>query len=106
GPKNMVVEVTPATSLANGTWFVVKASTIIINCSSTSFPSQKLTWIFEDLAQNENQSWPFGSKSCLHIEITNIQSEDQRNYTCLAQNLLSMKTETRRLELLVYCKAY
>ncbi|XP_060739447.1 V-set and immunoglobulin domain-containing protein 10 isoform X1 [Tachysurus vachellii] len=102
GPKNMVVEVTPATSLANGTWFAVKASTITINCSSTSFPSQNLTWMFEDLARNENQSRAFGNKSCLHIEFTNIQPEDQRNYTCLAQNVLSMKTETRRLELLVY----
>ncbi|MCJ8747073.1 hypothetical protein PDJAM_G00149140 [Pangasius djambal] len=102
GPKNMVVNVKPATSLANGTWFVTKGGNIIFNCSSKSYPSQNLTWIFEDMTLKENKSRAFGNESSLYFEIFNIQPEDQRNYTCLAQNIVSEKAETRSLELLVY----
>lgn len=106
GPKDMVVNVTPVTSLTNGTLFVAKGTTVIFNCSSKSYPSQNMTWTFEDVTLKENKSRAFGSKSFLHFEILNIQPEDQRNYTCLTQNSVSNKTKTQSVELLIYCMAY
>lgn len=104
GPKNMVVNVTTATSLANGTLFVVKGSTVLLNCSSTSYPSQNLTWTFEAVTQDvkENKSWAFGNESSLYFNINNIQPENQTNYMCLAQNIVSKKTVARGIQLLVY----
>lgn len=104
GPKNMAVTVSPAMVLANGTSFVTKGSNVIFTCSSTSYPSQNLTWTFETVEENITRT--SGSKSSLFFEIFNIQPEDQRNYTCLAENTISKKAETRRMELLVYCMAY
>lgn len=102
----MIVNVKPSTALENGTVFVVKGASVTFNCSSESYPSQNLTWTFEDAATKENTIRTHGSKSSLFFEILNVQPADQRNYTCLAQNILSMKPETRRMELLVYCTAY
>ncbi|XP_060763415.1 V-set and immunoglobulin domain-containing protein 10 [Neoarius graeffei] len=102
GPKDMVVNVTPVTSLTNGTLFVAKGTTVIFNCSSKSYPSQNMTWTFEDVTLKENKTRAFGSKSFLHFEIFNIQPEDQRNYTCLTQNSVSNKTKTQSVELLIY----
>ncbi|KAF4074245.1 hypothetical protein AMELA_G00237280 [Ameiurus melas] len=102
GPKDMVVNVKPATFLSNGTWFVVEGTDVVFNCSSKSYPSQNLTWTFEDVTLKENKSRAFGKDPSLSFTIFNIRPEDQTNYTCLAENIVSKKAETRRLELLVY----
>ncbi|KAF7687245.1 V-set and immunoglobulin domain-containing protein 10 [Silurus meridionalis] len=100
GPKDMVVNVNPGTHLRNNLWFVIKGQTVTFNCSSKSYPTPNMTWMFEDL--NENKSRAFKNDASLNFEIINIQPEDQRNYTCIALNTISNKTEAKRLELLVY----
>ncbi|KAF5894560.1 V-set and immunoglobulin domain-containing protein 10, partial [Clarias magur] len=102
GPRDMEINVNPATDLANGTWFVVKESHVTFNCSSKSHPSQNLTWTVEDVSTKDNITKGFGSETCLYFEIFNITPDDQTNYTCRAENTVSKKVETRRLELLVY----
>lgn len=103
----MKANIEPATVLPNGTWFVKKGTPEVnFNCSSTSLPEQNLTWIFEDATSKENRSRAFGNGAFLLFQMFNIQSEDQGSYTCLSQNIISKKAESRRMELLVYCMAY
>ncbi|XP_017560558.2 V-set and immunoglobulin domain-containing protein 10 [Pygocentrus nattereri] len=96
GPTNMAIKIEPATALLNGTLFVQKGTNISFNCSSESYPSQNLTWYFEDVSRT------FGAVPSLHFEISNVNAADQGNYTCKAHNLLSNRTVTQSQELLVY----
>ncbi|KAL6465241.1 hypothetical protein MHYP_G00253740 [Metynnis hypsauchen] len=96
GPTNMAIKIEPATALLNRTLFVQKGTNISFNCSSQSYPSQNLTWYFEDVSR------AFDTVPLLHFEISNVNAADQGNYTCKAHNLLSNRTVTRSQELLVY----
>lgn len=102
GPTNIVLNITQATALQNGTLFVKKGSDVFFNCSSDSVPSQNLTWKFENSTSTGPVEKDFGSKSTLGFSISDIQPADQGNYTCVSQNTLSMRTESKTQELLVY----
>lgn len=104
GPTNVVVDIQSATALKNGTLYVKKGSEVLFNCSGTSQPAQNLTWMFEDSSSTRAIDKGFGNESSLAFSISNIQPSDQGNYTCIAQNTLSMRTEKKNQELLVYCK--
>ncbi|XP_026866448.2 V-set and immunoglobulin domain-containing protein 10 isoform X2 [Electrophorus electricus] len=95
------MDIKPAKSLPNGTLFIHKGTNVSFNCSSKSYPSQSLTWTFEDLI-NKDDRIAFGNGSSLHFMISNLQPSQQGNYTCRAQNSLSNSTAMKRQELLVY----
>ncbi|XP_056602563.1 V-set and immunoglobulin domain-containing protein 10 [Triplophysa dalaica] len=102
GPTNVVIDIKPATALKNGKLYVKKGSDVLFNCSSKSQPAQNLTWLFEDSASNGAVDKGFGNESSLTFSISNIQPGDQGIYRCIAQNTLSMRTEKKNQELLVY----
>lgn len=104
GPSNVLMDIKSATALNNGTLYVRKGSDVFFNCSSTSEPAQNLTWMFDDSLSTGAVDKGFGNESPLVFSISNIQPSDQGNYTCIAQNTLSMRTEMKNQELLVYCK--
>ncbi|XP_051549307.1 V-set and immunoglobulin domain-containing protein 10-like [Myxocyprinus asiaticus] len=101
GPANLSLDIKPATPLKNGTLFVKRGSNVFFNCSSEAYPSQNLTWMVEDVAQDD----PYiasGSKSSLEFSISNILPSNQGIYTCASQNTFSMRTVNKSQELLVY----
>ncbi|XP_057219170.1 V-set and immunoglobulin domain-containing protein 10 [Triplophysa rosa] len=102
GPTNVGMDIKPATALKNGTLYVKKGSDVLFNCSSKSQPAQNLTWLFENSASNGAVDKGFGNESYLNFSIRNIQLSDQGIYRCTAQNTLSMRTEKKNQELLVY----
>ncbi|XP_030647597.1 V-set and immunoglobulin domain-containing protein 10 [Chanos chanos] len=101
GPASAVIDIQPLSPLPSGKAFVRKGSTVSLHCSSLSYPSQNLSWIFEDSTPN-NHTLASGTGSQLHYEIPNIQPSSQGNFTCRAQNFLSKRTSYTTRELLVY----
>lgn len=96
GPASVTADIKPATRLPNGTLYVQKGSDISFHCSSKSYPSQNLIWVFEDVRKASITG------SSLNFKISNLQPADQGTYTCQAQNSLSNRTATWSQELLVY----
>ncbi|XP_062873912.1 V-set and immunoglobulin domain-containing protein 10 [Trichomycterus rosablanca] len=98
-PKFVQMNVTAATSLGNGTWFVKRGSDVSINCKSS--PMLNLTMTFKGINQSEFRRGYRNGKT-LDFNIQNVQPEEQGNYTCNAQNLLSTNRSNQTVELLVY----
>ncbi|XP_071013224.1 V-set and immunoglobulin domain-containing protein 10-like [Oncorhynchus clarkii lewisi] len=101
GPGNGITDIHPATTLSNGTLIVHRGSTVLFNCSSWSYPSQRLSWGFQGVA-SRNDSLTAGSGSWLDFRIEDIQPTAQGNYICRAQNSVSQKEVGWSKELLVY----
>ncbi|XP_064209732.1 V-set and immunoglobulin domain-containing protein 10 [Anguilla rostrata] len=96
GPTDVSTDVKPAAALPNGTLFVQKDSTISFNCSSESYPSQVLSWVFQGSLLSS------GNKSSLEFSIPSIQPTNQGMYSCISQNALSNQTASKSTSLLVY----
>lgn len=101
GPNNLWTGIKPATALPDGKMFVQKGSTVSFNCSSESYPSQTLSWIFQGLASNSS-FLSFGNSSSLEFSLLNIQPIDEGTYSCVSQNALSNQTASKSTTLLVY----
>ncbi|KAG9339617.1 hypothetical protein JZ751_023508 [Albula glossodonta] len=100
GPTNVRTEVTPVAALPNGTLFVQKDSAVSFNCSSNSYPSQTLSWVFQDLESNSSVL-ASSNKSPLELHVSSIQSSNQGTYSCIAQNTLSNQTASKSTLLLM-----
>uniref|UniRef100_A0A3Q1F3Y2 V-set and immunoglobulin domain containing 10 n=1 Tax=Acanthochromis polyacanthus TaxID=80966 RepID=A0A3Q1F3Y2_9TELE len=101
GPENVSTSVSPATSLSNGTLFIVRGSSVTFNCSASSYPSQQLTWGFTG-ASSSNTSLVSSSGSWLDLRIDDVQPSAQGVYSCSARNSVSQQTVNKSSELLVY----
>lgn len=97
----MELTVVPSTPLQNKTLFVIKGDNVLFNCSSKSYPSQNLSWVFKDAALNVTDKGS-GTGSELDFKILHIQPKNQGNYTCRALNPISMITTEQSVMLLVY----
>ncbi|XP_068166855.1 V-set and immunoglobulin domain-containing protein 10 [Antennarius striatus] len=101
GPENLSTSIGPGTALTNGTFIVYRGSTIFFNCTSSSYPSQQLTWAFSG-ASTSNESLVSSSESLLDFRIQDIQPSAQGVYSCRAQNTVSHRAVNKSTELLVY----
>ncbi|XP_068594490.1 V-set and immunoglobulin domain-containing protein 10 [Brachionichthys hirsutus] len=101
GPENMSTSIGPATALPNGTLVVYRGSTIFFNCTSSSYPAQRLTWAFTG-ASTSNESLASTSGSRLDFSITDIQPDAQGVYSCGARDTVSHQAVDKSAELLVY----
>ncbi|KAF3695448.1 V-set and immunoglobulin domain-containing protein 10 Precursor [Channa argus] len=101
GPENVSTSIGPVSHLPNGTLFAHRGSTVVFNCSSSSYPAQRLTWALRG-ASTSNESLVSDSKSWLGYSIENIQPSAQGVYTCWANNTVSHEAANKSSELLVY----
>uniref|UniRef100_A0A3Q0T605 V-set and immunoglobulin domain containing 10 n=1 Tax=Amphilophus citrinellus TaxID=61819 RepID=A0A3Q0T605_AMPCI len=101
GSENVSTSISPATALPNGTLFTSRGSSLTLNCSRSSYPSQQLTWAFRG-DSSSNDSLLSGSGSWLDFRIENIQASAQGVYSCMAHNPVSNQTVSKSTELLVY----
>ncbi|XP_030593818.1 V-set and immunoglobulin domain-containing protein 10 isoform X2 [Archocentrus centrarchus] len=101
GSENVSTSISPATALPNGTLFTSRGSSLTLNCSRSSHPSQQLTWAFRG-DSSSNDSLLSGSGSWLDFRIENIQASAQGVYSCMAHNPVSNQTVSKSTELLVY----
>lgn len=101
GPENMSASIGPASVLSNGTLTVRRGSTITFNCSSSSYPTQQLTWAFRG-ATSSNETLASASRSWLDFRIEDIQPSAQGLYSCRAHNTVSQQAVNKSTELLVY----
>ncbi|XP_056150884.1 V-set and immunoglobulin domain-containing protein 10 [Lampris incognitus] len=97
GPQNVSTSISPATTLPNGTFIVSQGSNVSFNCSSSSYPSQNLSWVSPG-----NRSLVSGGGSWLDFRIKDVQPSDQGEYICGARNSLSHRTASQSTQLLVY----
>lgn len=79
----MTAVITPASLLPNGTMVVYRGSNVSLNCSSLSPPFQNLSWGFQGVSLAQ------GSGLWLGLNLDDIQPNNQGEYTCTAQNMIS-----------------
>lgn len=103
GPENVSTSIDPVTTLSNGTLVALRGSTVLFNCSGSSYPSQQLTWSFKG-ASSSNNSLVSNSGSWLDFRIEDIQPRSQGVYSCMANNTVSHQAVNKSTQLLVYCK--
>ncbi|XP_029016867.1 V-set and immunoglobulin domain-containing protein 10 [Betta splendens] len=101
GPENVSTSIGPAITLPNGTLAAVRGSSVHLNCSGSSYPSQQLTWAFRGAAYS-NESLASTSGPRLLWRIDNIEPGSQGVYSCVAKNPVSNETVIQSTELLVY----
>ncbi|KAJ8263415.1 hypothetical protein COCON_G00158720 [Conger conger] len=101
GPSNMWTDIKPTVLLPNGALFVQKGSDVSFNCSSESYPSQALSWVFQGDTSNSSLL-SSSDRSPLEISLLNIQPNHQGTYSCISQNMLSNRTASKSTSLLVY----
>lgn len=103
GPDNVSVSISPGHILPNGTVIVYQGSSVFFNCSSSSYPSQRLNWAFAG-PSSTNGSLASGSGAWLNFRIEDVQPSAQGVYSCTANNSVSYQAANRSSQLLVYCK--
>lgn len=101
GPENVSTSIGPATALSNGTLIAFRGTTVSLNCSGWSYPSQELRWSFAG-ASSDNASLVSTSESWLGLTIKDIQPSAQGVYTCRADNTISHRAVNKSTQLLVY----
>ncbi|XP_071753831.2 V-set and immunoglobulin domain-containing protein 10 [Centroberyx gerrardi] len=101
GPENVSTSIGPAAALPNGTFVTYRGSNVSFNCSSSSYPSHNLSWSFSG-ASSSNGSLVSGAGSWLDFRIEDIQPAAQGEYSCRAQNTVSLQAANRSTQLLVY----
>ncbi|KAM3610552.1 uncharacterized protein V6R79_005604 [Siganus canaliculatus] len=101
GPENLSTHISPTTALSNGTLVVYRGSNVSFNCSSSSYPSQQLTWAFKG-ASGSNESLDSSSGSWLSFSVNDIQPSAQGVYRCTANNTFSHQAVNQSTQLLVY----
>ncbi|KAM9360259.1 V-set and immunoglobulin domain-containing protein 10 [Symphorus nematophorus] len=100
GP-DVFTSIGPAIALHNGTLITHRGSTISFNCSSSSYPSQQLTWAFRG-DSSSNESLVSASGPLLDFRVEDIQPSAQGVYSCKAHNPTSHWTVNKSTQLLVY----
>ncbi|KAF7667768.1 hypothetical protein LDENG_00048600 [Lucifuga dentata] len=101
GPENVSTTISPSIPLPNGTVLVYQGSTVYFVCSSSSYPSQQLTWAFSGVS-SRNDSLVSTAGPLLEFIIENIQPSAQGVYSCKAQNTVSNQITSRSTEMIVY----
>lgn len=99
----MSTSIGPVMAVSGGSVAAVRGSTVHLNCSGSSYPSQQLSWAFGG-ASSSNGSLVSTSGPRLVYRIDDIQPSSQGVYSCLAHNPVSRRTVNKSTELLVYCE--
>ncbi|KAJ7993667.1 hypothetical protein DPEC_G00257040 [Dallia pectoralis] len=101
GSGSGITVINQTKSLLNGTVFIQRGSTLVLNCSSRLDLSQSLSWQFQGAAYS-NESLTVGNGSWLELVIEDIQPRHQGIYSCRAQGSDSQNAVVWSKELLVY----
>ncbi|XP_041854331.1 V-set and immunoglobulin domain-containing protein 10 isoform X2 [Melanotaenia boesemani] len=101
GPDEVSASISANSVLHNGTVVAYRGSSVTLNCSAFSYPSQQLSWAFKG-ASYSNDTLASTSESSLGFKMENVQPSTQGVYTCMALNTVSNKSVSKSTELLVY----
>nr|XP_057925625.1 V-set and immunoglobulin domain-containing protein 10 isoform X2 [Doryrhamphus excisus] len=101
-PANMSMSIVPATLLSNGTLVTYRGSTVSFHCAASSYPSQRLTWIFRGVSAGDGSLVSTAEASWLDFRLKDIQADAQGVYSCTANNTVSHQAANKSAQLLVY----
>ncbi|XP_020774733.2 V-set and immunoglobulin domain-containing protein 10 isoform X1 [Boleophthalmus pectinirostris] len=106
GPANVSLVIDPVqkypTVLPNGTYTIIKGSSVYFMCSAFSYPSQELTLAFTGLTNGSRSLVNNTGQPLLEYRTENIQPSAQGIYSCIAQNNVSHQETNKSAEVLVY----
>ena len=75
---------------------VTAGSSVTLQCTATGYPPPAVQWIVEQPSRSNLQVIEDG-RGELKLVAKNVTTKDQGNYTCHAQNLVGITTESVQL---------